>query len=74
METQLVFKTGTVMVLNFADFLIFYMEEYKCTIVTGEKDLTITTIGLPVWRGFDFVLDDNRNRFRFKPNENRCEF
>ena len=74
METQLVFKTGAVMVLNFADFLIFYVEEYKCTVVTGEKDLNVTIIGLPVWKGFDFVLDGDRNRLGFKPNENRCEF
>ena len=74
METQLVFGTGAVMVLNFADFLVFDSGDYKCAVVIGEKGFNVTVIGLSAWRGFDFMLDGDRNRLGFKPNENQCKF
>ena len=74
METKLVFGTGAVMVLNFADFLVFDSDDYKCTPVIGDKDLNVTKIGLSALKGFDFVLNGDRNRIEFKPNGNLCKF
>ena len=74
MEIRLVFKTGAVMVLDFADFLVFDVFGYKCTMVLGEEKLKNMIIGLSAWKGFDFMLDGEENRLGFKSNENCCKF
>ena len=74
METRISFETGAVMVLNFADFLPFEVEGNKCSLFIGDEQNDLLIIGLSAWKGFDLVLDGDRNRIGFKPNENCCKF
>ena len=72
--TQLIFETGAAMVLDLADFLVFKVDEYKCAVFIGDENTNLLIVGLSAWKGFDLVLDGDKNRLGFKPNKNLCQF